>query len=270
MSVPIGGGDVRIGAILSPVDDWTAVLEAARAADELGLDAVGFWDHYHSPRPEWGYVCGWSGYGYLAATTRRVRLVPMVLNNLHYEPGVLAKESSVLSIVSGGRFELAIGAGDWPASFAAWGRPYPDAVTRLALLEETVRSLQRIWTGEAVTLEGEHIRLVEAASTPAPPVPPRIVVGVGASRRTLASAVRYADEVNVYADRDVIEAARQAIEECGRSVELSVFLSWEWDKWPGDPRGELTRLTEVGVDRVLVSIGGSDMPDRLHRLASAG
>ncbi|MDQ3871436.1 MAG: LLM class flavin-dependent oxidoreductase, partial [Chloroflexota bacterium] len=116
---------MRIGAILSPVADWKLVLEAARAADELGLDAVGFWDHYHSPRPEWGYVCGWSAYGYVAAMTRRVRLVPMVLNNLHYEPGVLAKESSLLSIVSGGRFELAIGAGDWPQSFAAWGRPYP-------------------------------------------------------------------------------------------------------------------------------------------------
>ncbi len=260
---------MRIGAILSPVGEWTAVLEAARAADELGLDAVGFWDHYHSPRPEWGYVCGWSAYGYLAATTRRVRLVPMVLNNLHYEPGVLAKESSVLSIVSGGRFELAIGAGDWPESFAAWGRPYPDPVTRLALLEETVRALRRLWTGETVTLEGEHIRLADAACTPAPPAPVRVVVGAGRSRRTVASAVTYADEVNVYPDEGVVEATREAISGSGRPVGVSVFLSWEWDKWPRDVRGELARLAELGVDRVLVSIGASDMPDRLGQLASA-
>ncbi len=43
---------MRIGAILSPVADAARVLEAARAADDLGLDAVGLWDHYHSGRPE--------------------------------------------------------------------------------------------------------------------------------------------------------------------------------------------------------------------------
>ena len=259
---------MRVGAILSPVSDWEPMLEAARAADELGLDAVGFWDHYHSPRPEWGYVCGWSAYGYLAAATRQVRLVPAVLNNLHYEPGVLAKESSVLSIVSGGRFELAIGAGDWPESFAAWGRPYPDPGTRLALLEETVRALRRIWTGEAVSLEGEHVRLAEATCTPAPPAPPRVVIGVGASQRTLSSAVRYADEVNVYSDRRIVRAARQAITDSGRPVELSVFLAWEWDKWPRDVPGELGKLAEQGVERALVSLGGSDMTDRIRQLAS--
>jgi alkanesulfonate monooxygenase SsuD/methylene tetrahydromethanopterin reductase-like flavin-dependent oxidoreductase (luciferase family) len=107
---------MRIGAVLSPVQEWPAIVEAARTADDSGLDAISFWDHYHSPKPEWGYVCGWSAYGYLAAVTSRVRLVPMVLNNLHYEPGVLAKESSILAIASGGRFELGIGAGDWPES----------------------------------------------------------------------------------------------------------------------------------------------------------
>jgi alkanesulfonate monooxygenase SsuD/methylene tetrahydromethanopterin reductase-like flavin-dependent oxidoreductase (luciferase family) len=49
---------VRIGAVLSPVPEFGQVLDAARAADEAGLDAVGLWDHYHSQRPEWGYVAG--------------------------------------------------------------------------------------------------------------------------------------------------------------------------------------------------------------------
>src|SRR4051794_29608023 len=104
VSPPSRGGTMRVAAILSPFAEWPPILEAARHADEVGLDAVGFWDHYHSGRPEWAYVCGWSAYGAIAAVTSRVRLVPMVLNNLHYEPGVLAKESSILSIASGGRF----------------------------------------------------------------------------------------------------------------------------------------------------------------------
>ena len=259
---------MRIGAILSPVAEWEPVVEAATVADELGLDAVGFWDHYHSPRPEWGYVCGWSAYGCLAAVTRRVRLVPMVLNNLHYEPGVLAKESSALSIASGGRFELGIGAGDWPESFAAWGQPYPDGGTRLGRLEETVQALRELWKGVEVDFTGEHVRLARASCTPPPSSPPRVVVGVGASRRTLASAVRYADELNLYADPEIVAAALDAVAGSGRAVDLSVFLSWEWDKWPADPAAELQPFSEQGIDRFFISLGGSDMPDRIRHLAS--
>jgi alkanesulfonate monooxygenase SsuD/methylene tetrahydromethanopterin reductase-like flavin-dependent oxidoreductase (luciferase family) len=100
---------VRIGAVLSPHADWPHTLAAARRADEIGLDAVGFWDHYHSAEPDLAYLCGWSAYGAIAAQTSRVRLVPMVLNVQHYEAGVLAKESPVLSIVSRGRLSSGSG-----------------------------------------------------------------------------------------------------------------------------------------------------------------
>ena len=258
---------MRIGAVLSPVAEWEPIADAARAADELGLEAVGFWDHYHSPRPEWGYVCGWSAYGWLAAITRRVRLVPMVLNNLHYDVGVLAKESSVLSIASGGRFELGIGAGDWPESFAAWGAPYPDATTRLERLDETVQALRRLWTGDPVTYDGRQVRLTDAICTPAPAAPPRIVVGAGPSRRTLGRAADYADELNLYAEPELVAAARRSVDEAGRRVDLSLFLGWEFDKWPADPGAELRRWQDEGIDRFFVNVGGPMMTERIHELA---
>jgi alkanesulfonate monooxygenase SsuD/methylene tetrahydromethanopterin reductase-like flavin-dependent oxidoreductase (luciferase family) len=259
---------MRIGAILSPVADWSAVAAAARAADEAGLDAVGLWDHYHSGRPDWAYVAGWSAYGALAATTTRVRLVPMVLNNLHYEPGVLAKESSVLSIASGGRFELGLGGGDWPGSFEAWGRPFPAAGERIERLVETIRALRLVWTGEPAEFDGRHVQLHGAISTPAPSAAPRVVIGVGSSQRTLAAASAVADEVNVYDERDIIEAATRNRRDGGPDV--SVFTSWAWDKWPPDVAGELRRLDGHGVDRVFVSLGGADMRERIDALAAAG
>lgn len=73
---------MRLGAVFSPTADWEHIIEAARAADDLGYDAIGLWGQYHSARPEWAYICGWSAYGALAALTGRARLVPMVLNNL--------------------------------------------------------------------------------------------------------------------------------------------------------------------------------------------
>ena len=260
---------MRIGAVLSPVDDWQRVVEGARAADELGFDSVSFWDHYHSPRPEWGYVCGWAAYGYLAAVTRDVRFVPMVLNALHYQLGVLAKESSMLSIASGGRFELGIGAGDWPESFAAWGEPYPAAHTRLTRLAEKVHALRELWRGGSVTYSGDEIRLTDAICTPAPAAAPRVVAGIGASRRTLRSVIGFADELNVYADAALVEEAQRAIAESGRSIDLSVFLGWEYDRWPADPGADLRRWAERGIERCFVNVGATDIPARLRQLVDA-
>lgn len=261
--------NIQIGAVLSPDGDWAAVIDAARTADEVGLEAVGFWDHYHSPKPEWGYVSGWSAYGYLAAVTRRVRLVPMVLNALHYELGVLAKESSTLATASGGRFELAIGAGDWPESFAAWGTPYPERTVRLEMLSEKVAAVRALWRGEPVSFQGSHLRLDGATCTPAPEVAPRVVVGVGGSRRTLQAAIEYADELNVYGDAALVAEAREAIAASGRVIGLSVFLGWEFDNWPADPAADLAGWREKGVDRAFVNVGAPSMTERVRELAAA-
>jgi alkanesulfonate monooxygenase SsuD/methylene tetrahydromethanopterin reductase-like flavin-dependent oxidoreductase (luciferase family) len=237
---------MRIGVTLSPTGDWNAILHAARLADEAGLDAVGFWDHYHSERPEWSYVCGWSA-------TQRSHLLPMVICRLNYTLGVLAKETSILSIVSGGRFELGIGAGDYPVEYTAWHQPFPDATTRIETLAETIDALRRIWQGELVSYSGKHVQLTDAGCTPAPPLPPRVMVGVGSSRRLIRSAAAYADELNLYADPELLPFARQALAEAGRSASLSIFF--HPNPWPDNLRDELARWAERGVDRVLVNIG---------------
>ena len=265
---------MRIGAILSPILDPGDVVAAARAADAAdaaGLDAVGLWDHYHSPRPEWGYVAGWSMLGLLAAATERVRLVPMVLNNLHYQLGVLAKESSILALASGGRFELGIGAGDWPASFPPWGEPFPAVEERLGRLQESIAALRELWAGGEVRRDGRWVRLDGATSTPCPAELPRVVVGVGGSRRTLAVARSFADELNVYAGPGLIEEAADAVRADGRGASVSVFLSWEWDKWPEDPSAELADLERRGATRAYVSLGATlpAMIERISILAAA-
>ena len=260
---------MRIGAVLSPVDNWEWIRDAAVEADHLGVDSVGLWDHYHSERPEWGYVAGWSAHAALAQATKRVRIVPAVMNTLHFELGVLAKESAMLSLIAGGRFEMAIGAGDWPASFAAWGQPFPERDDRIARLEEVVLLLRRLWAGEAVTFDGRFHRLSEALTAPAPPEGPKVVVGVGASQTLARSAIAYADELNVYADEALVAQARRLATDSGRDVSISVFLSWEWDKWPADPASELAHWRDLGVDRVWVSLGADDMPSRLRDLDAA-
>ena len=103
---------MRVGVTLSPTAQWEGVLEAAKVADELGLDAVGFWDHYHSQKPEWSYITGWAAHAALAMVTSRVRLVPMVLCRPNHLLGVIARESSILRSARGGGFGAGVGAGD--------------------------------------------------------------------------------------------------------------------------------------------------------------
>ena len=240
---------MRIGVNLGPTGDWSAMLAAARQADAIGFDSVGFLDHYHADKPEWPYICGWSAYGALAMATSRIRLVPMVIDHLNYLPGVLAKEISTLSIISSGRFDLGIGAGDYFEEAHAWGLPVPPASARIGALKETITVLRRIWGGERVTFEGEYLHLNNAAVTPLPPTLPRMVVGAGSSRKLIHRAVEYADEINVYADEDLIRFAHHEIETSHRPITLSVFV---WD-WPEDITKELAAWEQLGVDRTFLT-----------------
>jgi alkanesulfonate monooxygenase SsuD/methylene tetrahydromethanopterin reductase-like flavin-dependent oxidoreductase (luciferase family) len=240
---------MRIGVNLGPTANWTAVLGAARKADEYGFDAVGFLDHYQAPKPEWGYVCGWSLYGALAMATTRIKLVPMVICRLNYLPGVLIKETTMLAMLSGGRFELGIGAGDYFEEMHAWGVPVPKASERIEGLKETIQVLQRGWKGERFTFEGKHVQVHDGLCVPAPNVAPRVVVGVGSSRRLLRSAVEYADEVNVYADEELIREGLREIEASGREVVLSTFV-WEWRD---DIVEKLKEWEQLGVGRTFVT-----------------
>jgi alkanesulfonate monooxygenase SsuD/methylene tetrahydromethanopterin reductase-like flavin-dependent oxidoreductase (luciferase family) len=240
---------MRIGVNLGPTTNWTAVLAAAKKADAYGFDAVSFLDHYQATKPEWGYVCGWSLYGALAMATTHIKLVPMVICRLNYLPGVLAKETTMLALLSGGRFELGIGAGDYFEEMHAWGIPVPKASARIEGLKETIQVLQRIWQGEAVTFEGNHLHIHNGFCAPAPAKVPRVVVGVGNSQRLLHSAIEYADEINVYADEDLIRAAKREIEASGRKIVLSTFV-WEWQE---DIAEKLKAWEQLGVERTFVT-----------------
>lgn len=259
---------VRIGVVLSPTSDWTAILRAAQLADEHGLDAVGFYDHHHSARPEWGYICGWSAYGALAHATHRINLVPMVLCQPHHSLGGLAKESSMLALISGGRFELGIGAGDWPEAFAAWHEPFADRAVRVAMLHERVAALRKLWTGETVTWAGDHVQLTDACCTPAPPSPPRVVIGAGKSPSLIRSAVQYADEINLYPELDIVALARTEIERAERPIALSVFVHWLPHEWPADLLTEIRRWADRGVQRVFINAGYDD--DIVRRVDQLG
>ena len=100
-----------------------------------------------------------------------------------------------------------------------------------------------------MTFEGEQVHLKNAASTPIPPAPPHVVVGAGGSRRLIRSAVEYADEVNVYADEDLIRFAHAEIAASQRPITLSVHV---WD-WPENIAEKLATWEKLGVERTFLT-----------------
>ncbi len=82
------------------------------------------------------------------------------------------------------------GAGDRRQSFEAWGERFPPWEERLARSEELVGAMRSLWQGQPVTMAGDHVRLHRAVCAPPPIRPPRVVLGVGGSRRALPTGSR--------------------------------------------------------------------------------
>jgi alkanesulfonate monooxygenase SsuD/methylene tetrahydromethanopterin reductase-like flavin-dependent oxidoreductase (luciferase family) len=108
-------------------------------------------------------------------------------------PAVLAKAAATLDLLSGGRFELGIGAGGFLEAAHAMGAPRLTPGESLAALEEGIAVIRGMWSGErAIRFDGSHYQLGGVHPGPAPAHP--IQVWIGANKpRALALTGRVAD-----------------------------------------------------------------------------
>jgi alkanesulfonate monooxygenase SsuD/methylene tetrahydromethanopterin reductase-like flavin-dependent oxidoreductase (luciferase family) len=100
------GRELSFGYFLVP-NATDSLLDTAREVERLELDYVAVQDHPYQRR----YVDTWVLLSMIAATTSRVRMLPDVANLPLRPPAVLAKAAASLDVLSGGRFELGLGAG---------------------------------------------------------------------------------------------------------------------------------------------------------------
>jgi probable F420-dependent oxidoreductase len=133
-----------------------------------------------------------------AAHTQHLRIGSMVFDNDYRHPLLLAKEAATIDALSGGRFELGLGAGWLQNEYAQGGLPFEAAGTRIDRLEEAICVIKRLWSDEPLTFAGKHYRITGVDGVPKPaqrPHPP-ILVG-GGQKRMLMLAGREADIVGV-------------------------------------------------------------------------
>jgi len=172
--MPDYGNTIKFGYFLIPNAE-TPLLSVAQEAERLGLDYVAVQDHPYQRR----FVDTWMLLSMIAATTSRIGLFPDVANLPLRPPAVMAKAAATIDLLSGGRFELGLGAGSFWDAVEAYGGLRRTPGASLAALAEAIEVIRKVWSGDRnLRFEGEHYHLRGAHSGPIPVHPIGIWLGV--------------------------------------------------------------------------------------------
>ncbi|HEY3059335.1 MAG TPA: LLM class flavin-dependent oxidoreductase [Chloroflexota bacterium] len=157
----------------------------AQSAQRLGFDGLSLYDVLNPRALE-----VWTALSALGAVTDRLVLMPLVLDVGYRHPALLAKMSAGLDLLTDGRLILGLGYGGNPADHEAYGFGWePSARKRVALLEEQVGILRRLWgTFETATPGG----------------PPILIASRGV-QHGLGGVARHADLCNISFDLSLAE-----------------------------------------------------------------
>lgn len=171
------GHDIQFGTFITPnAAKPDRVVALAELSDTLGFDLVTFQDHPYQP----ALLDAWSLLAFVAGRTTRARLSANVTNLPLRLPVVLARASTTLDLLSGGRFELGLGAGGfWDAIEAVGGRRLTPGESVQAL-EEAIRVIRALWSVDepgGARVDGEFYSVRGAKRGPATPHPIGISIG---------------------------------------------------------------------------------------------
>lgn len=211
------GWKMELAGIEDPQDKWAKAVEIAVLAEELGYDSLWAYDHFHNvpvPAHEAMFEC-WTTMAAISQRTTRIRLGQMVGCALYRHPALLAKITSNIDVMSGGRLDWGIGAGWYEHEFKAYGYGdehwrgrapagdapdgrLPAAKDRIRMLRETVEIVKAMWTEPDATYDGQFFSVHGAQCDPKPvqdPHPP-IWIGGGGEQLTLRVVAEHADLSN--------------------------------------------------------------------------
>jgi F420-dependent oxidoreductase-like protein len=244
-------------------DAWTRTVELSRQAEALGFESLWVFDHFHTvpdPTDEITFE-SFSVLSALATITDRVRLGHMVICTAFRNPGLTAKLASTIDVISGGRFELGIGAGWKQDEWLAYGYGFPRIGVRIDQLQDHLEVITRMLAPGRATYQGEHAQVKDAINVPKgiqSHIP--VIVGGNGRQRTAGLAVRFADELNfVFLSAaeigERIAEVRERCEGVGRdpaTLRFSLYARDEDMRHPGQARIDVIgELAAVGLDRLV-------------------
>jgi len=246
-----------------PAAAWERTVALARDAERLGFESLWVFDHFHTvPLPTDEMTLeSFSTITALAMVTTRMRLGHMVICTAFRNPALTAKLASTIDVISGGRFELGIGAGWKEDEWRAYGYGFPPIAERLAVLGDHLEVVKRMLAPGRATFEGTHASVRGAINEPKG-IQARIPIIIGGNGRnvTLRYAARYADEANlVYLDptevAELLPVIRQRCEEIDRdpdTLKVSLYVGDDDIRTVGQERVDmLGAFDRLGLSRLV-------------------
>ena len=246
-----------------PARAWDRTVELARHAEDVGFESIWVFDHFHTvpePTDEITFE-SFSTLSALAMATERVRIGHMVVCTGFRNPAYTAKLTSTLDVISGGRFELGIGAGWKEDEWLAYGYGFPSTAERLATFGEHLEVITRMLAPGHASWHGERVYVEDAINEPRgvqDHIP--LIVGGNGRTKTAGLAVAHADELNfVFLEpSDIAQRivdVRRKCDDAGRdpgTLRFSVYTRDEDFLEPGADRvGRIEAYAEIGLDRIV-------------------
>ena len=187
----------RFGVLGESVRSAADLLDTARRAEGAGYATYLMRDHFIE-EPFGHQLAPMTALATAAAATKTLRVGSLVICNDYRHPAVLAKEVVTLDLLSGGRFELGLGAGFSQPEYEAAGVPYDPPGVRVDRLVEALQVLKGLFGAGPFTFSGRYYTVKDLALFPKPvqrPHPP-ILVGAG-GKRMLSIAAREANIIGI-------------------------------------------------------------------------
>jgi G6PDH family F420-dependent oxidoreductase len=197
--------------LMSEEHDPRELVAIARRSEEAGFDFLVCSDHFHPWVPEQRHSpYAWSVLGAVAAITERIELATLVTCPIvRYHPAIVAQKAATMALLSDGRFQLNLGAGERLNEHVV-GDGWPGVDVRHEMLAEATEIIRLLWQGGYCSYEGRFFTVEDARvfDLPERPVP----IGIAASGRQSAElAARKGDALVAIEPRsDLVERYRAA------------------------------------------------------------
>ena len=265
---------MHYGAFMFPTEYAIRIDELARALEERGFESLWVPEHTHIPvsrrtpfpgggplPKEYSHTLDpFVALTAAAAATTRLRVGTGICLIIQRDPIVTAKVVASLDLLSGGRFELGVGAG-WNADeMENHGAAFK---TRFRLMRERVLAMKEIWTKEEAEFHGEFVRFDKMWAYPKPaqrPHPPILMGGDGPT--TFDRVLEYCDGWLPIAGRmgsglaEKMATLQRRAKEAGRKpVPISAFMV-------KPDRAALDTLEAAGIERAIFGLP-SDGADKV-------
>jgi len=216
---------MRFGYFLSCEEySPTQLVEQAIAAEKAGFDALWISDHFHPWNDEQGqspFVWGMIGALSQACSLPVTTAVTCPTTRIH--PAIVAQAAATAAAQLDGKFVLGVGTGE-ALNEHVLGDPWPSTDVRLEMLEEAVEVMRRLWTGEVVTLRGEHYDVDQARIYTLPDQPVPVYVSAFGPK-ALDVAARIADGfINTTDDADLVKEFKD--KSGGKPCQGGVKVAW--------------------------------------------